>query len=289
MKQKDIKKVWIITTVFILMFFSNLFQNVHSNLLSFFYLMIIFASISFYIDYKRKHSIIKIDLNKKRKRFKFKSNLRKRNKSTSNLEYSDHESDAEYKGRMGEDRILDELEKLNFKCELIKNIILKKEEGTTEIDIILITHVGLYVFEVKNYRGWIFGSAISKKWTQSFYTGQKEHFMNPIHQNYGHIETLKQMLNGKYPNLNYYSVIVFTDHATLKQVPQSSTNLIIENESNLNRSLYASILNEQANQALIQLSYDDIEDVFCYLMDYRLFNPIDRKDHIDYLKSINDK
>lgn len=39
---------------------------------------------------------------------------------------------------------------------------------------------GVYVFECKNYAGWIFGSANGREWVQSLKGGTKEHFCNPL-------------------------------------------------------------------------------------------------------------
>lgn len=41
--------------------------------------------------------------------------------------------------------------------------------GTTQIDHILLSPYGIFVIETKNYKGWIFGSARQKMWTQKRY------------------------------------------------------------------------------------------------------------------------
>lgn len=42
-----------------------------------------------------------------------------------------------------------------------------KKDETSEIDVLMITDSGIYVFESKNYSGWIFGSEKSRSWTQT--------------------------------------------------------------------------------------------------------------------------
>lgn len=43
--------------------------------------------------------------------------------------------------------------------KLLLTAILKKNDGSTiELDIVMIHETGIYVFESKNYSGWIFGS-----------------------------------------------------------------------------------------------------------------------------------
>ena len=44
----------------------------------------------------------------------------------------------------------------------------------------MIHEKGIFVFESKNYSGWIFGSADQLNWTQSLQNGEKHHFYNPI-------------------------------------------------------------------------------------------------------------
>ncbi|MEH2957321.1 NERD domain-containing protein [Candidatus Merdisoma sp. JLR.KK006] len=45
---------------------------------------------------------------------------------------------------------------------------------------------GIYVFESKNYSGWIFGTETQQYWTQTLLSGkgrsQKRQFFNPMYQ-----------------------------------------------------------------------------------------------------------
>ena len=66
-----------------------------------------------------------------------------------------------------------------------------KKDETSEVDVIMIADSGIYVFESKNYSGWIFGSEQSKSWTQTLPNGKKarkERFYKPIMQNKTHIK-----------------------------------------------------------------------------------------------------
>ncbi|MDX1757907.1 MAG: nuclease-related domain-containing protein [Marinobacter sp.] len=42
---------------------------------------------------------------------------------------------------------------------LIKNVTLPTEDGTTQIDHIIVSRYGVFVVETKNMKGWIFGNA----------------------------------------------------------------------------------------------------------------------------------
>lgn len=102
-------------------------------------------------------------------------------------------------------------------AKLLFNAYVPKYNGTTEIDVIMITPYGLFVFESKNYSGWIFGSTNQKNWVQCLRTGrystQKEYFYNPIKQNATHVNCLRRLLRYNVP---VHSVIVFSDRCEFR-------------------------------------------------------------------------
>ena len=71
------------------------------------------------------------------------------------------------KGKYGEDRIYDILQKVDGYKATLPNCYLPKGNGeTAEVDLIFLHESGIYVFESKNYSGWIFGSENQKYWTR---------------------------------------------------------------------------------------------------------------------------
>jgi hypothetical protein len=44
----------------------------------------------------------------------------------------------------------------------------RRQDGTTQIDHIIVSSFGMFVIETKHMSGWIFGRASDPKWTQSF-------------------------------------------------------------------------------------------------------------------------
>ena len=67
------------------------------------------------------------------------------------------------KGKYGEYLTYNELKKIDgYKKFLFNCFIPKDDNKTTEIDLIMIHNTGLYIFESKNYSGWIFGSEFKK-------------------------------------------------------------------------------------------------------------------------------
>ena len=103
------------------------------------------------------------------------------------------------KGEYGEDRIYDILQKVDGYKATLPNCYLPKGNGeTAEVDLIFLHESGIYVFESKNYSGWIFGSENQKYWTQSFSDrrgGTKKYkFYNPLWQNDTHIRALQKII-----------------------------------------------------------------------------------------------
>jgi restriction system protein len=96
---------------------------------------------------------------------------------------------------------------------LLKNITLPTEYGTTQIDHVVVSKYGVFVIETKNIKGWIFGSATQKKWTQKIYRYSKQ-FQNPLHQNYKHTKALQEALNLEAEKL--FSLVVFIGDSTFK-------------------------------------------------------------------------
>ncbi|MGB2742738.1 MAG: NERD domain-containing protein [Cognaticolwellia sp.] len=96
---------------------------------------------------------------------------------------------------------------------LIKNVTLPTDDGTTQIDHIIVSKYGIFVVETKNMKGWIFGSPNQKQWTQQIFK-HKSKFQNPLHQNYKHIKTLEACLK---TNSDFiFSVIIFIGDSTFK-------------------------------------------------------------------------
>ena len=129
--------------------------------------------------------------------------------------------DVQYdKGLLGEYNIFRMLRTFeNYGARFLFNCYLPREHNeTTEIDIILLTHNGIFVIESKNYDGWIFGSEDQDLWTQTLPAGNKihkTHFYNPIRQNSTHIKYLKKIIGD---NLPIYPIIIFSDNCTLKDI-----------------------------------------------------------------------
>ncbi len=104
---------------------------------------------------------------------------------------------------------------------LIKNVTLPTEDGTTQIDHIIVSKYGVFVIETKNMKGWIFGTEKQRTWTQKIYKHSTK-FQNPLHQNYKHTKTLQACLD--LPEDKLFSLVVFVGDSTFKtDMPENVT------------------------------------------------------------------
>ena len=159
-------------------------------------------------------------------------------------------------------------EYLTYKClrrlersggKFLFNVYIPKTNNeTTEIDLLLICSKGLFVFESKNYGGWIFGNEAYKNWTQTFPKGRgrshKERFYNPIMQNASHIKHLKRLVGQSLP---MRSIIVFSDECTLKDITIRSNDVSVVNRYNV-LSAVTQICEQTQADLLTQIEINDM-------------------------------
>lgn len=107
------------------------------------------------------------------------------------------------------------------------------EENYAQIDLLAVTSIGVIVFEVKNYSGWIFADGKSRMWTKVLaYGKEKYRFYNPFFQNEGHIRALKHQLRA-FPDLKFYSVIVFDGECEIKSLRNLNAGCFLVYKSQL--------------------------------------------------------
>jgi predicted RNA-binding Zn-ribbon protein involved in translation (DUF1610 family) len=107
------------------------------------------------------------------------------------------------------------------KYHLLKNVTLLTEDGTTQIDHIIVSQYGIFVIETKNMRGWIFGGEHQKSWTQKIFKHTSK-FQNPLHQNYKHTKTIESLL--KLDGEKIFSIVTFIGDSTFKtEMPENVT------------------------------------------------------------------
>ena len=178
-------------------------------------------------------------------------------------------------GRKGEYLTYRDLESLGDQHKLLTNVYLPKGDGTTtEIDLIMISETGIYVFESKNYSGWIFGDEDSRNWTQSLKGGKKYRFYNPIWQNKKHISHLKNHLG--LGSEVFRSYIIFSERCELKKMSVRSPEVKVMNRNVLTREI-----NQDLTSLANRLTIFEINQIYNDLSRYTLADAQTKQAHID--------
>lgn len=167
----------------------------------------------------------------------------------------------------------------NLEGELVvlKNIYVPYQGKTSEIDLLMIHEKGIFVFESKNYSGWIFGNASQLNWTQSLQNGEKHHFYNPIRQNQTHIKALSEYLD--MPVSSFISYIVFSERCSLKSVPDDTDQVIIVRRPNMLKKLRAYL-----HSAVNLYSADEVHQLAQKLQPLTNKSEAEKQQHIDDIK-----
>lgn len=188
-------------------------------------------------------------------------------------------------GSYGEYLIYEILQHLELeKARFLFNLYIPTYNGkTTEIDVVMISQCGIFVFESKNYSGWIFGDEVQKKWTQSLHIGygetQKEYFFNPIMQNQYHIDYLQKLIN---KDMKIHSIVVFSDRCELKNIRRKSdskTYLIYRSE------LIKTVNDIQNAMVDSFLTYNQIDEIYNMLYKYSQASELVKQKHISDINS----
>lgn len=188
------------------------------------------------------------------------------------------------KGKYGEYLTYKNLKKYEKNgCKFLFNAYIpKKDDESTEIDVMMISNQGIFVFESKNYSGWIFGNEKQKTWTQTLPSGKnvaKEHFFNPIMQNKTHIKYLRKIVGDDVP---IHSIIVFSERCELKKVQVESQDIYVIKRNRLTEC--ASMICEKFSKIIMDQS--EIEKIYFKLLPLTNVSEEVKKQHIE---TINQK
>lgn len=189
-------------------------------------------------------------------------------------------------GRRGEQktgRALDFTNKIGAKGQTLFNVYLPTTDGrTTEIDLLYITSVGIFVIESKYYKGWIFGTDTNRQWTEVLYTrktwsnprgSEKHSFYNPIMQNNTHINWLKKYVGNDVP---MFSVSVFSNDCVFKELDLSHSP---DNVFVITRRYLTPTIVKCYNKYPKILSDNDIERLYNKLLPYTDADTVKKEQH----------
>ena len=182
------------------------------------------------------------------------------------------------KGNYGEFLTYRILEK-SGESKILCNVYFPKKSGeTTEVDLISVNRKGIFVYESKNYSGWIFGNEKDKNWTQCLKGGKKNKFYNPVFQNKGHISAVNNFLGGEYKDC-FFSYIVFSERCELKKVSVNAEKTRVINRQNLQKCFA-----DDMNCLPDNLTDEEVEKIYNELKSKTLVSKEIKEEHI---KNIN--
>ena len=180
------------------------------------------------------------------------------------------------KGAFGEYMIYRTLR--NGEGKWLFNLYLPTENGkTTEIDLLWIRENGLYVFESKNYKGWIFGTETNKTWVQTikkdeYRRAKKYYFLNPTMQNALHIKHLKRHL-ADIQEYDPRSLIVFGNRCKLRNISVQTNKHTILQRKDL-KKLFA------CENASAHISCEVLERIYKKLYEFTQVSEAVKQQHI---------
>ena len=121
---------------------------------------------------------------------------------------------AERRGTEGEERIRRVLSTLpRQEYIVLSDVLLPTNSGTTQLDHVVVSVYGIFVIEVKNYQGQIYGRKDSEEW-KKYINGKEYRFLNPLLQNKTHAKAVAQVIGTGTANI--FPLTVFTGSAVLK-------------------------------------------------------------------------
>ena len=194
-------------------------------------------------------------------------------------------------GKYGEDLIIEELLYINNKIyenirynsfvghpgKMLHNIYLPKYNGeTSEVDVVFITQKGIFVFESKNYSGWIFGDERNEYWTATLSNGVKNQFYNPVMQNRTHLKWMKEFVGEDIP---LFSIIVFSERCELKKITVYSDDVKI-----IKRNKIYDTVRDLWNESPDMISGEKIEELYAKLKERTEVNEAIKKAHVENIK-----
>jgi len=188
-------------------------------------------------------------------------------------------------GELGEYKIDIQLDQLPKENKYLSDILVpnqKAKSGYSQIDHVVITHYGIFVIETKNYQGTIYGGKDRNTWL----VNGKFKMMNPFSQNFGHIQSLKSLIDKKFED-NFISIVSFTKRCTLKidsdfRKIHSNELLIYDIELSDYISRKLSVLKITHESQIITEA--EISEIYNEFSNANITDPQVRKEHITALK-----
>ena len=199
------------------------------------------------------------------------------------------------KGMYGEFLVKRQLNKLaiRFNGLAYHNLMFGEGDYSTQLDNLLITSKGVYVIEVKNYAGRIYGNQYQDQWQQTIkyvntrrgrrgrmYTKthiEKNPLFNPIKQNQIHVNAIKRNILS-IQGLPIYNMVVFTNQTDLTNIEMKDDSSYVMNRRHLNR--FVKTFEQKLSSYPIELMRVDAE-----IKSKNTYSKVNLQNHIQKIKN----
>jgi hypothetical protein len=172
-------------------------------------------------------------------------------------------------GIFGEHWVKEELSELSDDYKILNDVMIITKDGIShQIDHVVFSKYGIFVIETKQINGYITGNDYDKKWT--VYSGKKKFYIyNPVHQNYGHIKALEEVL--ELSQDKFIPIVCISSRAKVK----IKSNVVV---------LLAYLL--PTIQKYDKVILDNVDDVYNKLLQVNIIDKSKRREHVKNTKKI---
>lgn len=140
-------------------------------------------------------------------------------------------------GIKGEKRLYRAVKRLNGNNIIFRNLPVRYKRGRSELDLLIISHSGVIIVEVKNHSGTISGGWKSDKWVQrKFYRDGKttqQDIENPIKQMRRQRDIVKSILNAAGENVWIDTVLFFSSPNAKLRLSLRENDYVCSSEAEL--------------------------------------------------------
>ncbi|MFA7725622.1 MAG: nuclease-related domain-containing protein [Candidatus Izemoplasmatales bacterium] len=186
------------------------------------------------------------------------------------------------KGNYGEFVLYRKMIHLLGKESVLTNVYLEnKNTDTTEIDVLAVSTKGIYVFEMKNFAGYIYGSDQDQNWTQVLNRWSKHQFYNPLRQNYAHTKAVELFLEISKESI--VPMVVFSNRSKLSKIDVKEHHNVFQYKEAVK------FVKKNEKKGMDILSLQQKQDFVIRLLDRCNMSEEIKQKHIDDVKALQNK
>lgn len=183
------------------------------------------------------------------------------------------------KGHYGEFILYRKLVKRIVNEQVLANLYLDSENTElTEVDIVAVTQKGIYIFEMKNYGGYIYGTQKDQYWTQAMNRFSKRQFYNPLRQNYAHTKAMENLLGVDSSQL--IPIVVFSNRSKLSKINVGSDDKVFQFKAALK------FIKAHQKQSSQQFTKSEVVDIVAKLVTRTNMPEAVKQQHIESVQAL---